>query len=115
MLGFDFILTDTTHRPRIISTNWVLMSFASRMESTASQADTYVAHGPSHITSQPPYTPYGKRLIVDDFGFPASIATMVADLRDLSRVIPPPAPSLSILSLVLDVMKLGYRVAEVKR
>ena len=45
---------------------------------------------------------------------PELIATVAADMRDLSRVIPPPAPSLYILSLVLEVMKVSYRLAEVK-
>ena len=50
------------------------------------------------------------------FDFPASVTTMAADLRDLSRAKPPPAPALSMLSPVRAAMQqLDYRVAELER
>ena len=46
---------------------------------------------------------------------PASVTTMAADLQDLSRARPPPAPSHSFLSPVRAAMQqLDYRVADLE-
>jgi len=85
-----------------------------RMESTASHAHTLVAHDSHHPALQPTASPLEKgksRMVLDS---PASGTTMAADLRDLSRARPPPAPSLSMLSPLRAAMQqLDYRGAQV--
>ena len=100
----------TPRAPRILS-----IAIPSHMESTASQNDTHVAHEPLHLASQPSATPLEKVKLRMDMDPPASVTTMTADLRDLSRARPHPAPSLSILSPVRAAMQqLDYRVAELE-
>ena len=92
------------------------IALPSHTASTACQADTHVVHGPLPLASQPPATPLEKRKPRIVFDSPASVTTMAADLRHLSRARPPPAPSFSSLSPVrATIQQLDYRVAELDR
>ena len=77
----------------------------------ATQADTHVAHDSQHLPATT-LEKWKSRMVLDS---PASVTTMAADLQDLSRARPPPAPSHSFLSPVRAAMQqLDYRVADLE-
>ena len=103
------------HAPRVYFPRVGSHSPQSRMESKASQADTHVAHEPLHLASQPTATALEKGKSRIALGTPASVTTIAADMRDLSRERTHLAPSLSILSPVRAAMQqLDYRFSELE-